>query len=111
MLAAAMRILTDLARSGLELARPVTSDDGMPLLGRGTRLSERHLCHLHAAEVRVIDVADDGTVEDWEHLPTMDGFVDALDRRFAAHGAQRRMEVLKRAIRKTYLDFLLDLAR
>ena len=106
-----MRILTDLTRSGTELARPVTSDDGMPLLGRGTRLSDRHLCHLHAAGVRVLDVVDDGQVEEWERLPTMDGFVEALDARFAAHGAQRRMAALKRAIRKTYLDFLLDLER
>ncbi|MCA9537580.1 MAG: hypothetical protein KC620_01755 [Myxococcales bacterium] len=104
-----MRILTLLARPGLELSEAVTSPDGLPLLGRGTRLTRRHLRLLHGEGVRTLQVEDDPRVEPWEQVPPVPEWQRALDERFAPVEADRRMQALKQAVRAVYTDFLFDL--
>ncbi len=102
-----MRVLTQLVRPGMELARAVVTPDGLPLLGRGTVLSRRHLRSLYIDGVRVLDVVDDGTLEAWERLPEVSAYGAALDARFAPVADDRRMQILKRAVKRVYVDFLL----
>ncbi|MEE2789053.1 MAG: hypothetical protein VX589_17080 [Myxococcota bacterium] len=104
-----MRVLTLLAKPGLELQTAVSSADGMPLFGANTRLARRHLQALHEEGIRVLDVHADPRIEEWERIPTVDGFVRSLDSRFESVGKDRRMDVVKEAIRSVYLDFLFEL--
>lgn len=104
-----MRVLVEMARPGLELAEAVVTADGLPLLGRGTRLTRRHLRSLHASGVRVVRVVDDESLEPWMAIPTLAEFLRDLDARFAPVEHDRRQQALKRAVRDVYTDFLLDL--
>lgn len=104
-----MRILTALARPGFVLEDAVITSDGMPLLGRGTRLTRRYLRMLHAEGIRVLDVVDDDSIESWERLPTPDQFLRQLDARFQPVERDRRTMALKDGVRAVYLDFLHDL--
>lgn len=104
-----MRILTALARPGLELEDAVITADGMPLLGRGTRLRRRHLLMLHAEGIPVLEVVDDERIESWERLPTPDMFLRQLDARFRPVERDRRTMAFKDAVRAVYLDFLREL--
>ena len=104
-----MRILTLLSKPGLELRVAVTSDDGLPLFGAGTRLDRRHLQALHEEGIRVLDVQPDARIDEWERIPTVDGFVRSLDSRFEHVAKDRRMDVVKNSIRDVYLEFLFEL--
>lgn len=104
-----MRILTQFARPGLRLAQPVETIDGLPLLGRGTELTRRHLRTLYEAGVRLITVADDPDLSPWESVPEIDAFLAALEDRFEPVAGDRRMAHLKDAVREVYVDFLLGL--
>ena len=104
-----MRILTLLGRPDLELDSAIVSPDGLPLFGRGTRLSRRHLQALHEEGIQVLDVKPDPRIEDWERIPEVDEFVRTLDCRFETVQKDRRMGVIKQAIKDVYLDFLFEL--
>ena len=104
-----MRILTPLAKPGLELAKPSISPDGKPLFGRGTRLARRHLRLLHEEGVRVLEVKSDVRVESWERIPDVDEFIRGLEDRFSTVEGDRRMDALKQAVQNVYLDFLFEL--
>ena len=104
-----MRILTLLGRPDLELQTAIVSPDGLPLFGQGTRLSRRHFQALHEEGIRVLDVRPDARIEDWERIPDVDGFVRTLDCRFENVQGDRRMAVIKQAIKDVYLDFLFEL--
>jgi len=106
-----MRILTALAPPGLILARAITTPDGMPLVGRGTRLSRRYLRMLHDEGVRVIDCEEDHRVEPWIRIPEADAYLQALDARFEPVSSDRKMLALEDAVRGVYLDFLDGLDR
>ncbi len=105
-LAASMRVLTQFARPGLRLAEPVTTVDGVPVLGRGTVLSRRHLRTLYDAGVRVVTVDDEPDMSPWEGVLEPDAFLAALEARFEPVAADRRMTALKDAVREVYLEFL-----
>jgi hypothetical protein len=105
-----MRILTQFARAGLTLAEPVVTVDGLPLLGRGTVLSHRHLRALYRAGVRAIQVVDDPDLSPWESVPTPDAFLRALEARFEPVAGDRRMAALKDAVRDVYLEFVASLS-
>lgn len=106
-----MRILTHFARPGLVLALPVTTKDGMPLLGRGTRLTQRHLRALYDDGVRTIDVDPEESLGSWDEIPEVPAFLRALETRFAPVAADRRMAEMKDAIRDVYLDYLAEIER
>jgi hypothetical protein len=104
-----MRILTQLARPGVTLAQAVVTADGLPLFGKGTQLTRRHLRSLYEDGVRVLRVVDDGTMEDWETVPEVPAYAAALDARFERVADDRDMQALKRAVKRVYVDFLLEL--
>lgn len=104
-----MRVLTALAPPDLEAARAITGPDGMPLVGRGTRLSRRYLRMLHDEGLRVVEVQDDPRVEAWERIPTEDEYLRALDARFRPVDGDRNMTALKDAVRAVYLGFIREL--
>ena len=104
-----MRILTLLSKPGLELRTAIVSADGLPLFGAGTRLDRRHLQALHEEGVPVLDVQADPRINEWERIPTVDGFVRHLDVRFENVAGDRRMDAVKNAIREVYLEFLFEL--
>lgn len=104
-----MRILTALAPPGVVASRAIAGLDGMPLVGRGTRLSQRYLRMLHDEGIRVIECEDDDRVEQWQRLPEVDAWLTALDQRFRPVESDRRMMALKDAVKSVYVDFLLDL--
>jgi len=104
-----MRILTPLAQPGLVLVVAVSSRDGKPLMGKGTRLARRHLRLLHDEGVRVLHVQDDRRVESWEQLPDVDGFIRGLDERFAFVEDDPLMGAMKQAIKNVYLEFLFEM--
>ena len=72
-------------------------------------MSRRHLQALHEEGVRVLDVQPDPRIEEWERIPDVDGFVRSLEHRFANVAKDRRMDVIKQAIKDVYLDFLFEL--
>lgn len=104
-----MRILTQFARPGLALARPVVTADGLPLLGRGTRLTRGHLRALSESGVRIIAVEDDPELNRWDEIPEVDPWLRALAARFAGVAHDRRMATLRDAVRVVYLDFLAEI--
>ncbi len=106
-----MRILTALAPPDLILGRAITTDDGMPLVGRGTRLSRRYLRMLHDEGVRVLECEEDPRVDPWIRIPETDEYLRALDARFEPVEGDKRMRALKDAVRGVYLDFLDGLER
>ncbi len=106
-----MRVLTALAPPDLTLARAITTDDGMPLVGRGTRLGRRYLRMLHDEGVRVLHCEEDPRVDPWIRIPEVDDYLRALDARFRPVEGDRRAMALKDAVRAVYLDFLDGLER
>lgn len=106
-----MRVLTALAPPDLTLARAITTDDGMPLVGRGTRLARRYLRMLHDEGIRVLHCEDDPRVDPWIRIPETDEYLRALDARFRPVEGDRHMMALKDAVRGVYLDFLDGLER
>lgn len=106
-----MRVLTALAPPDLILSRAITTADGMPLVGRGTRLRRRYLRMLHDEGVRVLECEDDPRVDPWIRIPEPDAYLRALDARFEPVEGDRRMMALKDAVRTVYLDFLDGLER
>jgi hypothetical protein len=104
-----MRMLVPMARPGVRLGEAVLSADGLPLFGRGTELTRRHLRLMHEAGVRSVEVAPDPSIEPWQTVPETDAFLRALNERFAPVESDRRMMALKEAVRDVYLDFLLEL--
>ena len=103
-----MRVLTPLAKTGLILDAAVLSE-GQLLFGKGTRLTRRYLRVLHEEGIRFINVEGDVRIEPWERVPEVDEFVRQLDLRFADTENDRRMKMLKQAVKDVYLDFLFDL--
>src|SRR5688572_25272580 len=101
-----MRLLTQFARPGLHLAEPVVTADGLPVLGRGTILSRRHLRTLYDAGVRIITVVDEPDLAPWEAVLTPDAYLQALEARFSTVHGDRRMDALHDAVRDIYLEFL-----
>lgn len=106
-----MRILTALAPPNLIAAEAITTDDGLPLVGRGTRLGRRYLRMLHDEGVAVLDCEDDPRVEPWIRIPEVDDYLRTLDARFRPAEGDKRMMALKDAVRGVYLDFLDGLDR
>lgn len=104
-----MRVLTALAPADLQAAHAITGPDGMPLVGRGTRLSRRYLRMLHDEGFEVIEVVDDDRVQPWERIPTRDEYLRALDARFRPVDRDRRMRALKDAVKDVYLGFIAEL--
>ena len=104
-----MRILTLLAQSGLVLLRPVSSKDGLPLVGAGTRLTRRHLKIIHEEEIDVLHVEADGQVASWQELPDVNGFIQKLDERFTFVEDDPLMNVMKQAVKNVYLQFLFEM--
>lgn len=106
-----VRVLTHIARPGVRLAVPVLTDDGKPLLGRGTVLAARHLGMLADLGVRTVEVEEDPRIGLWEMVPEPDAWLAALEERFATVSTDRRMVALKDAVREVYLDYLQSLER
>jgi len=103
-----MRILTPLARPGLQLAKAINVG-GKPLFGKGTRLTRRHLRILHDEGFRALEVEPDARVERWERVPDVNEFVTTLEERFAEVAAEPRMKLFKQAVADIYLDFLFEI--
>ena len=103
-----MRVLTPLVKTGLILDAAVMSE-GQLLFGKGTRLSRRYLRAIHEEGIRMLDIVDDPRIDSWERVPEVDEFVNRLDERFAGSEKNRRMRILKKAVKDVYLDFLFDL--
>lgn len=106
-----MRVLTALAPADLEAAHALTGPDGMPLVGRGTRLSRRYLRMLHDEGFEVVEVVDDDRVQPWERIPTRDEYLRALEARFRPVDGDRRMRALRDAVKDVYLGFIAELER
>lgn len=104
-----MRLLTALAPPGAVLSRAIIGPDGMPLAGRGTRLTPRYLRLLHEEGVRLVECEDDPAIEPWRRVPEVDAYLRALDARFEPVRGDRRMMALHDAVRRVYLDFLDEL--
>ncbi len=103
-----MRVLTPLARPGLQLAEAINAD-GMPLFGKGTRLTRRYLRTLHDEGVRALKVEPDARIERWERVPDVNEFVTTLEQRFEEVKSDARMMLFKQAVADVYLDFLFEL--
>ena len=101
-----MRVLIYLARPALRLAEPIVTSDGMPLLGRGTRLTRRHLRRLYQTGVRIVEVDHDPDLNPWETIPSAAEYLEALDARFAPVAKNRHMMRLKETVCRVYLDHL-----
>ncbi len=102
-----MRVFVRVTRTGLKLAEPVTTPEGLPLFGRGTTLEGRHLQILNDMGVDTVTVEDDPRLGPWEVVPDPEAWLAELERRFAPVIADRRMVALKDAVRDVYLDGLL----
>lgn len=101
-----VRVFTHVARAGLRLAVPLTTPDGLPLLGRGTILGARHLAVLNDLGMRTVEVEEDNRLGLWEVLPEPEAWLTALDARFAPRVTDRRLMALKDAVREVYLEYL-----
>ena len=101
-----MRVLIYLARPELRLAEPIVTSDGMPLLGRGTQLTRRHIQRLYQAGIRIIEVDHDPDLNPWETIPDVQAYLGALDARFAPVAKSRHMMRLKELVCDVYLDHL-----
>jgi len=82
---------------------------GLPLFGKGTRLTRRYLRTLHDEGVRALEVEPDARVERWERVPDVNEFVTTLEERFAEVKAEPRMMLFKQAVADVYLDILFEL--
>jgi hypothetical protein len=92
----------------LRLAKAISAG-GLPLFGKGTRLTRRYLRTLHDEGVRLVEVEPDAQVERWERVPDVNEFVMALEERFAEVKSDPRMRILKQAVADVYLDFLFEI--
>lgn len=101
-----MRVLTQFARPGLRLAAPIVTAEGLPVLGRGTVLTRRHLRGLYDGGVRVVTVEDEPDISPWESVLAPDVFLRGLALRFEPVAGDRRMTALHDAVRDIYLEFL-----
>ena len=103
-----MRVLTAFARAGYRISKPLFLPDG-EFLPEGTPLTEDNIKMLRLSGARVIYVSDDCGARDWEHVPSVNDFMNNLHARFGKTDAHHGTDMIRCAVEDVLSRFIFDI--